>query len=116
MDFVYNLFVVLHFLGLASLIGGWMVQISSRERQINSAMLHGVYTQLATGIVLVGLGEAVDSLDKDVDQVKIAVKLGVALVIAVLAWLNRKRVISDGLYFLIGGLSVANVVVAVFWT
>lgn len=116
MDFVYNLFVVLHFLGLASLLGGWMVQISARERAINSAMLHGVYTQLATGIVLVGLAESVDSLDKDVDHIKIGVKLAVALVIAIIGWMNRKRTISDGLYFLIGALAVANVVVAVFWT
>lgn len=116
MDFVYNLLVVLHFLGMASLIGGWMVQISARERAVNSAMLHGVYTQLATGIILVGLAESVDSLDKDVEHAKIGVKLAVALVIAVIGWLNRKRAVSDGLYFLIGALSVANVVVAVFWT
>lgn len=116
MDFVYNLFVVVHFLGLASLIGGWMVQLGSRERVVNSAMLHGVYTQLATGIILVGLAESVDSLGKDIDQAKIGVKLAVALVIAVLGWVNRRRTVPDGLFFLIGGLSLANVVVAVFWT
>jgi hypothetical protein len=116
MDFIYNLFVVVHFLGLASLIGGWMVQLGSRERLVNSAMLHGVYTQLATGVILVGLAEAVDSLDKDIDNAKIGVKLAVALVIAVISWMNRKRTVPDVLYFLIGALSVANVVIAVFWT
>lgn len=117
MDFVYNLFVVLHFLGLASLIGGWMVQISARKRVVNSAMLHGVYTQLVTGIVLVGLAEGVDSLAKDIDQAKIGVKLAVALAIAIVGWLNRKRTgVPDGIYYTIGALSVVNVVIAVFWT
>lgn len=117
MEFVYNLVVVVHFLGLASLIGGWLVQTRARERVVNLAMVHGVMTQLVTGIILVGLAEGVDSLDKDIDRAKIAVKLVVALVVAIVCMINRKRAsVPDGLYFLIGALSVANVVVAVFWT
>ncbi|HEX6195388.1 MAG TPA: hypothetical protein VFZ37_05735 [Jiangellaceae bacterium] len=117
MDIVYNLLVVLHFLGLASLIGGWMVQLSARERVVNSAMLHGVYTQLVTGIALVGLAEGVDSLDREIDNAKIGVKLAVALVIAIFGWLNRKRTaVSDWIFYLIATLSVVNVVIAVFWT
>jgi hypothetical protein len=117
MEFLYNLIVVLHFLGLASLIGGWLVQLRTpAERLINSAMLHGVLVQLVTGVILVGLAEGVDSLDRDVDNAKIGVKLLVALAVAVLCWLNRKRpIVPDGLYLLVGGLAIANVVVAVYW-
>ncbi|HEU4543953.1 MAG TPA: hypothetical protein VFR23_22650 [Jiangellaceae bacterium] len=117
MSIVYNLVVVFHFLGLASLIGGWLVQMGARgERYVSPAMLHGVLTLLLTGVILVGLAEGVESLERDIDNAKIAVKLGVALVVAVLAWFNRRRqAIPDGLYFVIGGLAIANVVVAVFW-
>ena len=44
-------------------------------------MLHGVLTQLVTGVLLVGLAEGVDSLDRSVDRTKIGVKLVVTLVI-----------------------------------
>lgn len=117
MDFLYNLLVVLHFLGLASLIGGWLVQLRARgERYVNPAMLHGVLTLLLTGIILVGLAEAVEDLGREINNVKIAVKLGIALAVAVLAFANRRRdAIPDGLFFVIGGLAIANVVVAVFW-
>jgi hypothetical protein len=117
MEIVYDLVLVLHFLGLASLIGGWLVQMRARGgRLVNPAMVHGALTQVLTGLLLVGLAEAVDSLDKDVDNAKIGVKLVVALVVLVLAWVNRRKgTVPDGLYFIIGGLAVLNVVVAVFW-
>ena len=47
MGFVYDLLLVLHFIGLASLLGGLMVQLSARGgRVVNPAMLHGALTQL----------------------------------------------------------------------
>ena len=117
MDILYNLLVVLHFLGLASLVGGWLVQLRARgERYINPAMLHGVLTLLVTGILLVGLASGVEALDREVDNMRALVKLVIALVIAVLIWVNRRRqAIPDGLFFVIGLLSIANVVIAVFW-
>ena len=100
------------------LVGGWLVQLRARgERYVNSAMVQGVLTQLVTGVLLVGLAEGVDSLDRDLDMAKMGVKLLVALVVAVLCWANRRRpTLPDGLYLLVGLLSIANVVVAVFWT
>ncbi|HEU0212779.1 MAG TPA: hypothetical protein VFR13_01750 [Jiangellaceae bacterium] len=118
MEVVYKLLLVLHFLGLASLVGGWLVQLRARrERYVNSAMVHGVLTQVVTGVLLVGLAEGADSLDRDLDMAKMGVKLLVALAVAVLCWANRRRpTLPDGLYLFIGLLSIANVVVAVFWT
>ena len=118
MEFVYNAVLVLHFLGLASLVGGCLVQMSGRgERVVNAAMTHGALTQVVTGVIMVGLAEAVDSLEREVDTQKIAAKLIVALVVAVLCWVNRKKSpIPDGLYFLVFGLSVGNIVIAVFWS
>ncbi len=76
MDVVYKVLVVLHFLGLASLIGGWLVQLRAvGERYVSAAMLYGVLTQLVTGVLLVGLAEGIDSLDRPVDRTKIGVKL-----------------------------------------
>jgi len=38
MDFVYNLIVVLHFIGLASVVGGFLVQMRSTDKGVNPAM------------------------------------------------------------------------------
>jgi hypothetical protein len=77
-------------------------------------MLHGALTQLVTGVVLVGLGEAV--LDREYDYAKITAKLVVTAVVVLLTWVNRRKdVIPDGVYLIIGGLSILNVVLAVLW-
>jgi len=58
MQIVYDLLVILHFIGLASLLGGFLVQMSSAEKGVNPAMLHGALTQLVTGLLMVGLIES----------------------------------------------------------
>jgi hypothetical protein len=115
-EIVYDLLVVLHFIGLASLIGGWLVQLRSPERRVLPAMVHGALTQLVTGVALVGLGESVPALDEEYDYAKIGTKLVIVLVVTVLVWVNRRKdSIPTGLYVLIGALSIANVAIAVLW-
>ena len=114
MEIVTNALVFVHMLGMGALFGGAFVQIKSSERVVNNAMLHGVLTQVASGLLLVGV---LESGSAPVDHAKIAVKFGLAVVIAVLAIVNRKKPsIPDGLYFGIVGLTVATIGVAVFWT
>lgn len=115
METVYDVVLVLHFLGLASLIGGWLVQMRAKgERAVNPAMLHGAITQLVTGVAIVGIGEA--GLDREYDYAKITTKLVITAVVLLLVWVNRRKdVVPDGLYFIIGGLSVLNVALAVLW-
>jgi hypothetical protein len=113
MEFLEHTLVVLHFIGLASLLGGFFVQIKTSPRVVNNAMVHGIITQLVTGVLLVGIAE---SDDAPVDHAKVGVKLAVAVIVAVLVFANRKReVLSTVAWALIGGLTVANIVVAVFW-
>lgn len=115
MEILYNAIVVLHFIGLASLIGGFLVQIRATERVVNSAMWHGALTMLVTGLLLVGLAYPLND-GADIDNAKIGVKLAILLVIVGLVWANRKKeAISTGVWAAIGGLSIANVIIAVFW-
>ena len=113
MDFVEKVLVVLHFVGLASLLGGFLVQVKTSPRVVNNAMVHGIITQLVTGVLLVGVAEG---QDYDVDQAKIGVKLAIAIVVAVLVFVGRRRdVVSTAVWAGIGGLTFANIVIAVFW-
>jgi len=102
-----------HLLGTASLLGGAMVQMTASERRILPAMVQGALTQAVTGVLLVLVrGDA-----PPVDDAKVGVKAAVLLVILGLIWANRGRAkVSEGVYMAIGGLTVLNVAVAVFWT
>lgn len=113
MDLLRDALLFLHFIGLAALFGGLFVQVKARPRVVNSAMFHGILTQLVTGLLLVGVLEAGDD---EVDNVKVGVKLLVALVIGALVLVNRKKqALPDGLYLGLMGLTALNIAVAVFW-
>ena len=117
MEFLRSLLLVLHFIGLAAVLGGVMAQISSLragKASITPAIMHGTWLQLITGLALVGVIEAGD-LD-EVNNAKIGVKLVVLIVIAVLALINRKKPqVGAAPIVAIGALTLLNIIVAVFW-
>ena len=119
MEFVWNVIVVVHFIGLASLLGGFLVQMSSAEKGVNPAMLHGALTQLVTGILMLGLLESGAYGAGDVDSSlrwKLTVKLAITVVVTVLAFIGRRRNPPQvALWGAIGALTLANVLIAVFW-
>jgi len=114
MAILYGVIVVLHLIGMAGVVGGWLVAV--RQPQILTAMVYGSLVSLVTGLLLVGLSYPLFDGDT-IDNAKITVKLVVALAIAVLVWVNRtKQTIPKGLLHLIGGLALVNVSVAVLWS
>jgi len=118
MGFVYNLVLVLHILAIAALVGGAIVQAQARgEYTITEPMIGGARGAFVTGLILAGMAEGIDDLDKDIPAAKLATKLLVVVVILALAEVNKKKQpIPNGLYYLLGGLALANVSVAIFWT
>ena len=106
--------LVVHILGFAALLGGLFVQMANRDKRVLGAMRDGVGTAFLAGIGLVGVLEAGDG---EVDRAKIAVKLGVGLVLLVLVMANlRKPRIPEGLFWGLLLLTVTNIVVAVAWS
>lgn len=113
MEILRDVLLILHFIGLASLLGGFLVQMKPRTKVINAAMLHGVLTQVVTGVALVGLAEANDA---DLDHTKVGLKLAVTIAIAVLVIMFRKRdAVTPAVWGAIGALTLVNIVVAVVW-
>lgn len=117
MQIVASLLVILHFVGLASLLGGFLVQtkaIAGGTGKVVPAMVHGAMTQLVTGIALVALYQLADL--HDVNNMKIGVKLLVVIIITVLVFMFRKAAPAPSwALWAIGGLTFANVVIAVAW-
>lgn len=117
MDILRQVLFVLHIVGLASLLGGVLVQISAfrgGKARILPAIMHGAWVQLVTGVALVGV---IASGDDHVNNAKIGVKLAILIVITVIAFINRKKT-STAAWVVptIGVLALANIVIAVFWT
>jgi hypothetical protein len=115
MQFLYNLILILHFVGLASLLGGFIVQMRSADKGVNPAMWHGALTQLITGVLMVGIAES-GAIDDELNMTKISVKLLIVVVITVLAFIGRKRQPPQvPLWGIIGALTLVNVGIAVLW-
>ena len=119
MAFVATILVILHFIGLAYLLGSFLVEIKDVLRgqgRVMRGMLDGALLQLITGIALVGIYSAHLVEGEEVNNAKVAVKLSVAVVVYVLALVFRKRVPAPSwALWAIGGLTLANVIVAVAW-
>ena len=116
-EIIRIILVILHFVGLASLLGGFLVQtkaISAGQGKVVAAMVHGSLTMLVTGLLLIGTIEMGDIYD--VDNIKIAVKLVVAIAITALVFVFRKKDPTPSwALWTIGGLTLLNVILAVAW-
>ena len=116
MEFVRLVLVFLHLLGMALLIGTFMLQAKAGpEAPVNKGWLHGSGLQLLTGLILMGLDPINDAVKYD--PIKIGIKLLVLVVIGALALVFlRKPAAPRWLNPTLGALVVLNVGLAVFWT
>ncbi|MGW0731048.1 hypothetical protein [Streptomyces sp. NPDC002851] len=117
MDVLINVFVALHIIGIASLLGGFLTQMKAMGEgaaRFNPAMLHGALTMLVTGVALVGLNQA-DG--ESVNNIKIGVKLAVLIVILALVYVKRdEERVDKGVFAAVGALTTANIFIATLWT
>ncbi|MEU8705203.1 hypothetical protein [Streptomyces sp. NPDC048565] len=117
MDVLINVFVALHIIGIASLLGGFLTQMKAMgagTARFVPAMLHGALTMLVTGVALVGLNQADD---QSVNNIKIGVKLLVLIVVLALVYVKRdEEKVSKGAFAAVGGLTVVNIFIATLWT
>ncbi|GHI87888.1 hypothetical protein [Streptomyces xanthophaeus] len=116
MDVLINVFVGLHIIGIASLLGGFLTQMkamSAGTARFVPAMLHGALTMLVTGVLLVGFREMDGSA---VNNIKIGVKLAILFVILALVYVKRdEEHVEKALFGAVGGLTVINIFIAVLW-
>ncbi|SFV24429.1 hypothetical protein SAMN04487966_11124 [Micrococcus terreus] len=112
---MHSLVLFLHFVGTAALLGGWLATF--RNPTVLQWQHIGAWIQLVTGVALVGLLEMGDG---QVNHIKIAVKLVVLIAVLVAAIIGRRKIakdqpVSTGLAHAVGGLTLVNVALAVFW-
>lgn len=118
MDIVTNLLVLVHLIGMAAIVGGW---ISLRVRGVESGrglsvVVWGARFQILTGLALVGIHES----QKDpLNHAKIGVKLAIALACAACAEMAAARARRGSgntkLIDYAGLLGIVNTAVAALW-
>jgi peptidoglycan/LPS O-acetylase OafA/YrhL len=115
MNIVYDIMVFLHIVGAAMVVGIWIGNM--KKPTVHPRQFDGAALQLLTGIVMMGL---IPALDKDANYVKLGVKIVIALVVAVLAFVGSRKYkkgepVSKGLAHGVGGLALLNVAIATLW-
>lgn len=117
MDFLHKLVVALHLLGMAAVVGGWLV--SRGARTFPAAVVWGARAQLVTGLVLVGLAEATKEPGHSLNYAKVTVKLVIALVVVAMAEVGAARTRRGEPHGtqldVAGGGAVVNALVASLW-
>lgn len=126
MELARNLTLIAHFIGLAMVIGPFLLHMRSKGGYPFNWVLSGTVVQLVTGLLLVGLAEMrlADDPDVALDHIKIAVKLSVALlafVAALLGYLRQRKGTFTNerklmpFFHAAGGFAIADVFIAVLW-
>lgn len=111
--------LVFHFVGLAAIIGPYLLQLRKRTGLEFRTMLTGAIMQVVSGVGLIATRKL---QDLPVIDEKMGVKLAIALVVlgalivaTVLKGRGRESA-SRPWFHSAGGLAVVNVVVAVVWS
>lgn len=116
MEILHSILVAAHLLGMAVIVGTFLVQMRKQTDFAVVPVLIGAIIQLVSGLGLVGLAEAADF---DVNYAKIATKLIIAVLVLVAAILavvmKRKGGRIKPWFHAAGGLALINLLVAVFW-
>jgi hypothetical protein len=117
MPLITESFVLVHLVGMAILVGSFILNMRTKSNFPFTLMVWGASIQLATGTILVGL--AYMSGD-EVDNLKITVKTLFAVAALVAAILGHKRQShGDGklqpFFHAAGGFGFLNLIIAVLW-
>lgn len=115
MEFLIGVLVVLHLLGMAAILGGWLAMRLGAPRGL-LALVWGARAQVLIGLALVALNEL---NHEDLNNVKVGVKLLVALAVVTCAEIARARakkgVDQTPLVTAAAALTLVNVLIAVLW-
>jgi hypothetical protein len=115
MVLVYEVVLILHIISWAVIIGAWLTHL--HPPVVVTGVPHAAAAALLTGIALTGIASASDAV-ADPNKAKIGVKLVVALIVTVLAYLGHRRRpdVGPGLAHAVGVLALVNVGIAILWS
>ena len=120
LSIIHTVAYILHMLGLLGVLVLLLLQVSKKPRKFNAGVLHSAATALIAGLVMVGVQYPLNEENADewplYDNTKIAVKLGIVLIILLIGYRqNKKSVFTTKTWATLLALTVANIVIAYTW-
>ena len=110
---IINAFLVLHLIGIASLLSGFLTQMREMKTgmKVNAGVLHGAWLMLISGLVMAGM--AIDPAKLNV--IVISLKSIVLTVIFFVAYTYRKKEVTPKWVVpAIAGFTILNMIFAIF--
>lgn len=116
MAVTYTVLVLAHWAGLACIVFGYVLSMSSGV--ISNVMVWGARIQLLIGLALVGVAE-MGAATQGLNHSKVGTKLVVAFAVVALCEMARSRAVrgenKPALMHIAAALTVVNVLVATIW-
>ena len=108
---------MLSILGILVLL---LLQWNKTPRKLNPGVLHSALTALVAGVALVGIRHSLNATNATewplFDNTKVAVKLGIVLIILVIGYRNLKKpVLEKKTWLALLGLTLSNILIATLW-
>lgn|SRR5699024_2193965 len=121
MDIVQTIFIAVHILSMAAIVGGWLANFKSPT--VTKSQWYGAIFMIISGVVLFGITEMQMAMAGESDgalRIKLTIKLILGLMVFVTALLGRRKInrgeeISTGLAHATGGTAVIAALVATLW-
>lgn len=113
MDIAFKILLFLHLVGMAYLLGGLLVQLTSKKKTLNRGILDGTLAQLITGPLLFWL-TLTRGDSEQINHLAITAKIVLLIIMVIIVLLNRKsKVLSNKSYFSLLIFALAAVAFAV---
>jgi hypothetical protein len=116
MELANNILLILHFVGLASLLSGFFYQLKDwgKGMKVNAGILHGAWLMVITGFAMAGIIPAMHG-DEEINNIVLGLKSIVITAIFFLAYgNNKKEVTPKWVVPTIAALTTLNIVFAIF--
>ena len=117
MEIVQTIFIAIHILSMAAIVGGWLANF--KNPTVTKSQWYGAIFMIISGIVLFGLAE-MGGVDDPTLRIKLTIKLILGIMVFITALLGRRKInrgeeISTGLAHATGGTAVIAALVATLW-
>jgi hypothetical protein len=116
MEITRSLLLILHFIGMAGLLGGLLAS----SKSLNKGVLHSSLLALVAGLGLVGIRYPLNEADPmrwdSVNHTQVGIKLVILLTVLILGYRAKaKENLSKNIWLAMVLLTVTAIVIAVVW-
>ena len=117
MEIVQTIFIAIHILSMAALVGGWLANF--KNPTVTKSQWYGAIFMIISGVVLYGMAE-MGGIEDPALRIKLTIKLVLGFMVFITAFLGRRKInrgqeVSTGLAHATGGTAVIAALVASLW-